>query len=171
MKLRQLDVKDAYRMLEWMHDPFVVGKLRTDFSAKKIDDCISFIKSSIDDNKLNLAITDNDDLYMGTVSLRDISDSSAEFAITVCKDAMGKGFAKEAMSEIIRIGFLKYKLKTIYWCVAKDNLRALRFYDKNGYKRVMCDAVPQKGKYTKEQFESYVWYLVSNEGGEYNADN
>ena len=32
IKLRNLKPEDADKMLEWMHDPYVVDKLRTDFS-------------------------------------------------------------------------------------------------------------------------------------------
>ena len=93
MKLRKLLQKDSTRMLEWMHDPFVVEKLQANFAAKTMDDCISFIENSEDAENVHLAITDDDDLYMGTVSLKHITDDNAEFAITVHRDAMGNGYS------------------------------------------------------------------------------
>ena len=47
MHLRELRIEDAPFMLEWMHDENVVGKLRTGFMSKTIDDCIGFINSSL----------------------------------------------------------------------------------------------------------------------------
>ena len=73
---------------------------------------------------------------MGTVSLKNIENGTAEFAITVRKGAMGKGVSKYAMSEIIRIGLEELNLKSVYWCVSPENKRAVKFYDKNGYIRI-----------------------------------
>ena len=89
-----------------------------------------------DDKNLHLAVVDDNNTYMGTVSLKNIENDAAEFAITVRKNAMGKGFSKYAMSEIIRIGLEELNLKSIYWCVSPENKRAVKFYDKNGYMRI-----------------------------------
>jgi diamine N-acetyltransferase len=137
MKLRRLELKDAELMLEWMHDPSVVENLQTDFASKTIADCEGFIISAQNGSKdLHLSIVDDDDKYRGTVSLKHIQNGSAEFAITVCKSAMGKGYSKYAMTEIIRIGFEELNLQSVYWCVSPENKRAICFYDKNGYQRV-----------------------------------
>ena len=124
-------------MLEWMHDPDVVQNMQTDFTDKTLSDCETFIRTSQTDNKnLHLAVVDDDNTYMGTVSLKNIENGAAEFAIAVRKGAMGRGFSKYAMSEIIRTGFEKLKLKSVYWCVSPENKRAVKFYDKNGYTRI-----------------------------------
>lgn len=162
MRLRELEIGDACRMLEWMHDPFVVEKMQTDFLSKTMEDCRSFILNSKDKNNIHLAIADDDNRYMGTVSLKHLSETNAEFAITVRRDAMGKGYSIWAMREIIRRGFEEYGLTDIYWCVAPDNARALRFYDKNAFPRVPIDAIKNMEGYTKEQIDDYVWYQVSD---------
>lgn len=142
MKLRKLEIKDAPRMLEWMHDDSVVHSMNTDFSKKTLEDCEAFISTSqIDGQNVHRAIVDNDDVYMGTVSLKKIDrkKKNAEFAITVRKQAMGKGYSKFGMDEIICFGFNELGLETIYWYVSRENIRAIRFYDKNGYHNVnMC---------------------------------
>ena len=86
MKLRRLELKDAPLMLEWMHDQDVVEKMQADFASKTIEDCKKFIQDS-QNNKmdLNLAIVDEQDIYMGTVSLKNITEKDAEFAITIRK--------------------------------------------------------------------------------------
>lgn len=161
MRLRELEIKDANRMLEWMHDQFVVEKLQTDFSCKTMDDCLSFINNSCDNDNVHLAIVDDEDVYMGTVSLKHITMDTAEFAITVHRDAMGKGYALWAMQEILKMGFEKYGVSEIYWCVAKDNTRALRFYDKNGFSRVDVVNIRIAGGYSEEQIKAYVWYQMA----------
>ena len=161
MKLRKLELKDASLMLEWMHDKSVVEDLRTNFLEKTMDDCISFIKCSRDDKKnLNFAITDEADTYMGTVSLKNIRENTAEFGITIRACAMGKGYSIEAMREVLKFGFEELGLKQIYWCVSPNNKRAVRFYDKNGFERIEAEQLGMIEGYTKEQIDAYVWYLA-----------
>lgn len=163
MKLRTLEKKDAELMLEWMHDPDVVYWLSANFASKTIEDCYAFIKDSANSGcDLHLAIVDDDDNYMGTVSLRnmDMDDRAAEFAVTVRKTAMGKGYSKFGMKEILRRGFEEEGLNAIYWCVSEKNERAVRFYDKNGYTRV-CD-VPQRfyTRYDEVTKKDLIWYMA-----------
>ena len=158
MNLRNLKASDAPLMLEWMHDTTVVEKLQTNFASKTIDDCYAFIKNSITDSDINLAIADDNDEYMGTVSLKHMDSSSAEFAITIRKCAMKKGISIWAMNEIIALAKNKYQIKDIYWCVSPENLRAVRFYDKNGFSRVDISTIKANLHYTPEQINYYIWY-------------
>mgnify|MGYP002859319983 CR=1 FL=1 len=142
MYLRKLRIKDAPFMLEWMHDKSVVENLQTDFARKTLADCEQFICNSQNDySNLHIAIVDDNDEYMGTVSLKNLWDETAEFAIAIRKNAMGTGIASKAMEDIINIGFEEKGLSSIYWCVSPENKRAVRFYDKNGYHRVCPDAL------------------------------
>ena len=161
MKLRKLELKDAPLMLEWMHDKSVVEDLRTNFLSKTMDDCVNFIKYSWESqDNWNVAIVDEEDTYMGTVSLKNIKETSAEFGITVRACAMGKGYSIWAMKEILRIAFEEYKLGQVYWCVSPDNKRAVRFYDKNEFERVEAVTLGQIDGYTQEQIDAYVWYVA-----------
>ena len=171
--LRKLKQLDAPLMLEWMHDEDVVHFMKADFQHKTLSNCEEFIESAQDDrNNLHLAAVDDNDTYMGTVSLKNIDCGSAEFAITMRKVAMGKGYAAEAMKQIIDKGFNELGLEYIYWYVRPENKRAVRFYDNNGYQRMsfkkLCDqlnktelfrnswgGVPEEAKY-------YIWYLVQD---------
>lgn len=161
MNLRRLKKEDASLMLEWMHDKSVVSELAGNFEVKTIEDCQNFISDSlISKENYHLAIVDDNDEYMGTVSLKNISKeyNIAEFAITIRKTAMGKGYSKYGMCEILRIGKEELKLDNIYWCVTKTNARAVRFYDKNNYTR--AENVPEYilKYYSEKQLESFLWY-------------
>jgi len=163
MKLRKLEQKDANYMLEWMHDDSVVHFLSANFSAKTLEDCYRFIENSKDCSKdMNLAIVDDADEYMGTVSLKHINheNKTAEFAVTIRKCAMGKGYSAYGMAEILKVGLLQVGLDSIYWCVSRENERAVRFYDKNGYKRVTVVPADICDKYSKEQNEMFIWYKI-----------
>ena len=153
MNLRTLEIKDAPLMLEWMHDDSVVHDLRTNFASKTIEDCVRFIESAQDQSEsMHLAIVDDNDVYMGTVSLKHIKNGTAEFGITIRKCAMGKGYSHYGMEEIIKNGFENRGINMIYWCVDPANHRAVRFYDKNAYKR--CDAPMEANEY-RRKFKSW----------------
>lgn len=160
MKLRKLIVADAPLMLEWMHDESVVSHMGTNFMDKTIDDCLRFISwANETETDLHMAIADDTDEYMGTVSLKHIHDGMAEFAITVRACAMGKGYSRFGMAAVLEKGIRELGLKAIYWCVSQHNARAVHFYDKNGYLRTT--AVPQTilSAYTPEQQKDFIWYV------------
>ena len=162
MILRKLINEDAPLMLEWMHDKSVVEFLGANFGAKTLEDCENFITSSQNNEEnLHLAVADEAGNYMGTVSLKHIDreNATAEFAITVRKVAMGKGYSRYGMERILEIGIAEMGLKEIYWCVSPVNVRAVRFYDKCGYQRT--EKVPDHilAAYPPEM--ALYWYVYS----------
>lgn len=172
MNLRKLELKDAPLMLEWMHDESVTEYLQTDFSTKTDEDCRKFISESWNDpENIHLAIVDDNDTYQGTVSLKHITEISAEFAITIRRLAMGKGISKAAMEEMLEIGFERLSLSKIYWCVSPENERAVRFYDKNGYQRISQPRKLLLGGYTPTQIAFYIWYQKTRDGGKTTSKN
>ncbi len=161
MRLRNLELKDAPLMLEWMHDESVVGKLKGNFKDKTLADAESFILATSNKEKdIHLAIVSDEDEYMGTVSLKSVDreNKSAEFAITVRKSAMGRGYSWYGMEEIIRLAFEKYSLESIYWCVSRKNVRAIRFYDKHNFHETVdvSSAILERYK----EMDDLKWYSV-----------
>lgn len=138
--LRDLEVKDASRMLEWMHDEVVLKGLQPEkFRSKTLEDCVRFIEASADKRiNCHMAIVDERDQYLGTVSLKMIDPEykDAEFSIVLRSDAHGQGYALQAMKDIIQIGFEQYGLEEIYWNVLKRNTAAIRLYERGGYKQM-----------------------------------
>lgn len=159
MYLRKLELKDAPLMLAWMHDKSVTEKLHADFASKTMDDAENFIKSSWDNkNDLHLAIASDSDEYMGTVSLKHIEDGTAEFAITVRAESMGKGYSWFGMESIIEKAFEDLGLECVYWCVSKDNPRAVRFYDKHNFHEALD--IPKKVLERYDGMDDLKWYSV-----------
>ena len=151
-------------MLEWMHDESVVAYMQADFASKTIEDCEKFIESCADESEsVHLAIADDKDEYMGTVSLKHINHTfkDCEFAITIRKCAMGKGYSKLAMRKIIELAFEQYGMEKVFWCVSSQNTRAVKFYDKNGYHRVSIEDLREISEYSEEQKREYIWYLLN----------
>lgn len=165
MRLRLIKLEDAPLMLEWMHDDSIVKDLEKDFNNKTIKDCEAFIVSCKDTScDLHLAVVDDDDNYMGTVSLKNIERDKkrAEFAIVLRKCAMGKGFSYFAMTEMIKVGFTEEKLQQIYWCLFENNIRARRFYDKCGYQQIDMKDEYILHKYLNNDNKSrnLIWYEI-----------
>ena len=146
-------------MLAWMHDKRVTANLRTDFFSKTIKDAENFIRGSWKDkDNINLAISSEEGEYMGTVSLKHIEHGGAEFAITVRAEAMGRGYSWFGMESIIKKAFSEYGLEIVYWCVSRDNTRAVRFYDKHNFNEVLD--IPQKVRNRYLGIENLKWYSV-----------
>jgi len=159
MNLRKLRVEDAPLMLEWMHDDDVTKNFSTNFAEKSLQDCEKFILASEDTSEnLHMAIVSDENEYMGTVSLKRIDrvEGNAEFAITVRKVSMGKGYSWFGMVEIIRIAFEELCLNSVYWCVSENNQRACRFYDKHGFHKVLDISKEILAHY--EGIENLRWY-------------
>ena len=159
MKIRELKIEDASLMLAWMHDKRVTEKLRTDFASKTLQDAESFIKQSWKDNEnVNLAIASDEDEYMGTVSLKHIENGSAEFGIAVRIEAMGRGYSWFGMESIIEKAFSELRLESVYWCVSRENSRAVRFYDKHNFHEAYD--IPQNVLDRYKGIDNLKWYSV-----------
>ena len=98
MRLRRLEEKDCPLMLEWMHDTNVVRNLKNNFSDKKLEDCIIFVKNSMTDSDKHFAIVDINDEYMGTVSLKNINSNINSLNIPNIND-------KEPLENLKLIGY------------------------------------------------------------------
>ena len=135
--LRLLRKEDAPLMLEWMHDYNVGAKLAAHFEEMKIEDCERFIEQSYsDEHNLHRAIcTEEDDEYLGTISLKNIDrrNSNAEYAVSMRTKAIGTGMATIATDGILDIAFHELGLNKVYLYVFSQNIRAVRFYKKYGF--------------------------------------
>ena len=132
--LRPLRSEDAPLMLEWMQDPSIACFFRFDAAAMTEDKCRSFIASAnADPGSRHYAIADEQDCYLGTISLKNIQDGRAEYAISTRKCAHGTGAALQATREVLRIAFDELGLDAVYLNVLTENLRANAFYRKAGF--------------------------------------
>lgn len=166
MKIRRLKMKDAPLMMEWMRDFEVTKYLNSDFSKKTLNDCKRFIVySNQDERNVHMAISSDDDEYMGTVSLKNIDRHSknAEFAIVIRKKAMGEGYGWFGMKKILDYGFSKLELNDIYWCVCEENYRACNFYNKHCFNMIYDIPFRIQNKYSN--CEDLLWYSVSHNDG------
>lgn len=141
-------------MLEWMRDERVTAYLRIGGPDTRLEDVQKFIASAQNETKnLHRAIVDENNTYLGTVSLKNIDhkNKQAEYAIAMHPDGMGCGAASEGSNLILKTAFEVLCLSKVYLNVRLENRRAIQFYEKNGWKR--CDAV-------EDRLEQLRWYAI-----------
>ena len=135
--LRPLEPKDSTRMVEMMHDEGTIRYLQIGGAGYTEETALGFIERTADESKhLHRAVVDQNDVYHGSVSLKniDLTNLEAEYAISMHPDAQGKGAAQAASAGILEIAFNQLKLKRVYLNVLAENERANRFYKKFGFR-------------------------------------
>jgi diamine N-acetyltransferase len=158
--LRPLEEKDAELMLEWLRDEEVTKYLKIGGKNSTLEGTLRFIENAKDESaNLHRAIVGGDDTYSGTVSLKNIDNEKkeAEYAITLHPSAWGKGASVTATEEILKAAFERLGLERVYLNVLEENERAVKLYEKTGF------------KYTGETLEDYGgaekklrWYEIIN---------
>ena len=144
IRIRELKEKDAPFMLEWMHDSNIQKSFKKNMLGAKLADTKKFCFSSrvpkTEDIKtgdsIHMAIVDETDEYLGTISLKDINleNMTAEYAITTRAKAQGKGIAFKATGLILTKAFEEIGLHRVYLNVFSDNEKAIRLYERAGFK-------------------------------------
>ena len=123
-------------MLEWLHNDDITRYLQVGGKKATMESTQEFIKAASDESKnLHRAVVDQNDNYLGTVSLKniDLHKKEAEYAIAMHPSALGTGASRTASQRIIELGFQSLGLTRIYLNVLESNLRAVRFYQKFGF--------------------------------------
>ena len=160
MKLRDLKLKDAPLMLEWMHDEELVRFFRTDFQDKTLGDCEAFIQTAAAEQNRHWAICNDEDEYLGTVSLKhmDPQNGTAEYAIAMRRCALGTGAARCATEEVLRTAFEELGLNRVYLNVLEDNVRANKFYGKTGF---LCEGTFREHLYVNGTYRNLRWFAMT----------
>lgn len=157
--LRRLEEKDAPFMLEWMYDEDIIAGFQHPFMQTTMEEAIIFIENSFDEENQNFAFVNEQDEYLGTISLKHIShkNDKAEYAIVARKCAQGTGAAMRATEELLRYASEELGLHKVYLSVLEENIRAQKFYEKCGFVRegLEVDAVKIDSKY-----HNHIWYGI-----------
>lgn len=166
--LRDLELRDAKRMYEAMCDSKVNAFMNIDGSKSSIENCENFIKeANLNSNSKHFAITDEDNNWIGTVSLKNIDKivRQAEYAIITSSKVHGKGYAYKATIELLNYAFNNLNLNRIYLDVLEDNVRANKFYLKCGFK---LEGTFRQFIFVKGKIYDLNWYSILK--SEFNGD-
>lgn len=166
MRLRQLCLEDAEKMIEWMHDSTINCNFQFDAANYTLEQARNFIKKANEEylkgSAYHFAITEDGQEYLGTISLKniDLKNRNAEYAICLRKKAMGKGIAYEATQEIIELAFTKLNLNRVFLNVLADNERAICLYDRCGF---IYEGEWREHLHLRGRYRSLRWYGIQKE--------
>ena len=158
--IRKLDLKDAEAMITCLKDSDVNYFMNIDGSKMVSTDCQEYIKKSWDDEKnYHFAIVDENDNWIGTISLKNIDKlaKQVEYASITSSSVHGKGYAFTATKEIIEYGFEKLGLNRIYLNVVDENIKANKFYQKVGF---IFEGCFRKAICIKGRIYNLNWYSI-----------
>ncbi|AYO30549.1 N-acetyltransferase [Biomaibacter acetigenes] len=136
INLRNVDVSDFTKIIEW-HQNQLLTYLAGKRLPKNIDECNErYLKKSL----LNhiLAIEDKSGNFLGEIEISHIQwkEKMAELFMYIGEENLwGKGYGTEALSVFINYIFNTKGFKTIYLRVYENNKRAIRCYEKCGFKK------------------------------------
>lgn len=139
LRFRPIDDSDTDNIVRWrntksIQDHFIY---REEFTREIHQ---NWLKTKVNTGQVIQFIIEiiESSIPIGSVYLRDINSEkmSAEFGIFIGEpDYFGKGYGFEATSFMIGYFFDEMKYKTLFLRVLKDNIPAIRCYEKSGFKR------------------------------------
>jgi UDP-4-amino-4,6-dideoxy-N-acetyl-beta-L-altrosamine N-acetyltransferase len=159
IKLRELEKTDLETLNSWRNDPELMSTLGNNFL---------FISGAVDaawfenylqnrDKAIRLSIiTTPDNRYIGNVNLTNIHpiNRSAEFSILIgSPQDRGKGAGRTATHHMLRHAFHDRGLNRIYLSVLKENVAALKLYEKMGLKK---EGIKRQDIFKNGQFHDVV---------------
>lgn len=156
--IRELKPKDAELMCKCLNDKSNTQYMLIGGKTFTYDGCLKFI-NSVDNDSRHFAIVDEDDNWVGTISLKhiDYEVGQAEYAIITASNVHGKGYAYKASNELIEYAFSTLKLQRVYLNVASDNLRAINFYKRFGF---VYEGTFRKAIKINNQLKDLEWFSV-----------
>ncbi len=151
--LRPLEMSDLERCLRWINDPEVTRTLAMHRPWSELREREWLERLYRDERDIPLAIVlKEDDRHIGNVGLHQLNwkDRHAMLGIMIGeKDEWGKGYGTEAVELMLRYGFERLNLHRIYLYVHEHNPRAIRCYEKAGFRHegTLREAYFLEGRY------------------------
>lgn len=163
--LRKIKLGDASRFVKWLNDPEVNKFLfvRGITLAKEKKYILERIKGKVK-NTLHFCIDTIEGVHIGATDLGNIQtrNKNASFGIMIGdKNYWGQGYGEEAARLLIDYGFKKLKLHRIELDVYSYNPRAIKLYEKLGFKK---EAIKREHNFYNGKFyDTITMSLLSRE--------
>ena len=154
--LRALEEEDAYELIKYVNDIEIFQYL-TLYRPLSLQDEFEFIRRVREEMKQNrsfsFAIVDKEaNKLIGTIGLHNVDwiSRNAELGIVIWKkEYWGRGYGTDAMKLLLYYGFTFLNLHRIWLRVYSFNKRAIRAYEKIGFKMegTLREHVFKNGRY------------------------
>jgi len=151
--LRPLEMEDVSTCLRWINDPEVTRTLAMYRPLNEPREREWFEGLYKDDREILVAIVlKENDKHIGNIGLHRIEwkERQAELGIMIGeKDEWDKGYGAEAIRLMLEYGFERLGLHRIYLRVYANNPRAIRCYEKAGFRQegVLRESHFSEGRY------------------------
>jgi RimJ/RimL family protein N-acetyltransferase len=140
IKLKPLSKNNVSSFYKWINDDEVIKySLPLFLKISTKNEIEKWYNGLIENNKIiNLGIfLKTTDELIGYAGICDISEinKSGEFYIFIGEKKMwGKGIGTVVTEQLLKIGFLDYKLNRIFLTVSEPNVGGIKAYEKAGFK-------------------------------------
>lgn len=163
-KLRELRKEDIPKINKWRNDIELINYLGAPFRYLNLDVDYrwydNYMKSRNETIRCAIVETEDEDNALGIVSLTNCNfiNRSAEFHIMIGDtEDRGKGSGYFATTEIVNHGFNNMNLNRIELGVLESNTRAIRLYEKVGFKR---EGVKRQSTYKNGVFVNMIMMSI-----------
>jgi UDP-4-amino-4,6-dideoxy-N-acetyl-beta-L-altrosamine N-acetyltransferase len=168
--LRPVDMEDIDSFVLWLNDEEVRQYLMRSSPLNKIREK-EFVESLYKDNQnivLGITLKENDQL-IGNIGLHKISIPFRQASLGIFigdKSCWSKGYGTEALNLMLKHAFDQLNLHRVFLTVLSFNTRAIRAYEKVGFKRegIFREHMFRNGKY----YDVHYMGVLENEWRELN---
>lgn len=163
VSLRPFEETDIENTVKWLNDieySILIDRvLPTTIHERKE----WFYNISKDKTAITFAIIlPENTIHIGNCGLININCRSRRSQIWIYLDNqyIGKGFGKEAITLLLKYAFHYLNLNRIYLYVVSTNPRAVRFYEKCGFK---IEGTFRQHVFLKNKYEDAIWFGILKE--------
>ena len=139
--LRPMEERDLPAYVASINDTEVGGK-----AGFRVPVSVSMGKTWLDNSLTRMSAREayffavcelGSDTFTGTIWLKDIDHASGNSELAICmdRDHVGAGWGTDALRALLAFGFGSIGLRRIWLHVSAENARALRSYEKLGFRR------------------------------------
>lgn len=151
-RLRRIEREDIPTFVRWFGDPDVREFLLLNRPISMAEEEQWFARQLQSRDSEVFAIETTDGVHIGNTGLHDINwlHRNAEMGIVIGeKQYWGKGYGSDAARVLLRFAFDEMNLHRVQLTVYEDNVRAIRAYEKCGFRQEgrLRDAIFRKGRY------------------------
>ena len=135
--LSPMNVEDSETYAKWLNNPEISKYLSIHSSLVSIYSERDYIEEFSKQEFYMCIVKKENDKLIGNIALEhiDYKNGSAELGIFIGEESnLGRGYGSEAIKLLTNYGFKELRLHTIYLRVLDNNPRAVKSYQKCGFK-------------------------------------
>ena len=139
--LRRITEDDTANIVKWRNSASVRKNLYTQTLLTE-EQHLRYFRNTVQTGKCEqyiISVNENGNAFdIGTIFIKNIDRVShkGEFGMFIGEAcARGKGFAAQAVSQMLKVAFSELKLNRVYLTVMEDNIPAIRTYEKTGFEK------------------------------------